>query len=405
MYELLYLLIGIFVIIAIVIIFITLGLYKHYTPEEKDPLLYLKPFTINSPWGWEGKTESAPVDGVEGECNVYTFVSSDPYSPASITFNDLNSCLEDGTCSISESQTCVDDDQIFAIKRKHRCLGKENASITSDYCLQQNGLVVPKGTIEEYYQKCKFKKDTNTSNTGKCPGALSLISFNIDQTKTGVEIFDGAMCLETPKFLKDGNEYKNLSPFFQNVCNMSATYTPPGGDPIPSQLFRVERADFDGFQFNPNQNGIYARIIHRPTNYAVTPTQSFDQNLELKPLGERKGYYWALIPALSDPDITTYKKSPPQIAYIPDPSLFPSNGGNDSLWKFVSNEANRVRSIQPEKEIFGDNISLKEKGIVKLKNFLIFEFGEQDLYQLNSTKYLNYSILPLIMKSSINFDF
>ena len=85
---------------------------------------------LNSPWG-----TASSVPGINGKCNVYTFISDYQYSPAIISFSDINSCnngCSGGNCNCSNpitSQGCVDVDQLFAKQVTRSCVGDSELNI------------------------------------------------------------------------------------------------------------------------------------------------------------------------------------------------------------------------------------------------------------------------------------
>lgn len=412
-------LIIIFIIAIILIILFSTGVFtqKRYenTTQEELNNISNQMEQLNSPWG-----TAVPVPGINGNCNVYTFISDYQYSPAIVSYSDIGSCNNGcigNNCNCSTpitSQGCIDVDQLFAQQVVRSCMGGTELNVqTSGLCRQTNGLLVPPGTIETYFKPCKQSK-TDSSETGAiqttsetnnqyCQGDLSLISFGINTKETGTEIFNNAICLSTPLYIYSDNTISgnisvtNLSPLFQEVCSMNEVY-----NNIPSQLFRIVRADWDGRKFTVNSNGSFVAIIHRPTGYYVAPTFDLRNNpiiggdLQIVNVNELKnsGYIWYMTEPLMSPD--GLNKSPPQFVYFPDPGLLQYINWNILILQI---------SIQPE--LMSDGLPSKSTS-PKMKNFLTFSTtsnNQIDTVKYNSSiiTYLSYSILPLIMKNPNNF--
>jgi hypothetical protein len=423
------LLIGLGIIIIIVVLLAVFKLYKPYTPPTVDTTIFNNQYQINSPW-----SSSTPVFGIDGQCNVYTFISNNKYAPANISFSNINSCSSSGclsgTCGCSNplsNQTCVDDDQVFAIKQTHSCMGDPDLSVrTSGQCIKQNGNLVNKNEVEIYYARCTPKvqssditstsasqtTDSDTNNT-RCPGSLSLLAFNVNQSIIGPDIFKNALCMSTPNYTQSTNSYgkviySNLTPLKQTVCDMTLSY-----NGYPSELFRIERSDWDGRKFNSNQNGRFAKITHRPTGFSVSPTfqsngitpitkgnlQLIDTSLASSTnISSSTGYWWLLVDGLSNGNLV----SESQIIYVADPTKVP----NPITWEFATSSL----SIQPQYD--PSTLTLVNNGNVIMDNYFIVDITKtingvdsKTLAMGLSTSYLDYSILPIIMQNPSNFTF
>lgn len=418
------LIIGFTVIIIIVIILAVLKSYDPYVAPSINTEMFNHQYQINSPW-----SQSTPVFGIDGQCNVYTFASNDKYSPANISFSNINSCSESGCfsgdCGCSKplsNQICIDDDQVFAIKQTHSCMGDPGLSVrTSGQCVKQDGNLANKNEVEIYYAKCIPNQEsvsqsaaganqtTNAdSNNTRCPGSLSLIAFNMDQSTIGPDIFRNALCMSTPEYTQISNNYgkvvySNIAPLKQIQCDMSLSY-----NGYPRELFRIERADFDGRRFNANQNGRFAKITHRPTGYSVGPTFSTngitpveDADLQLIDITTNEikngGFWWLLVNPLTNGNLA----SESQIIYVPDASKVP----NPVTWEFVTSSL----SIQPEYDPI--SLTLISNGNIKMRKYFFVDIttnyngiDSKVLARGLSTSYLDYAILPTIMVNPISFN-
>lgn len=420
--------IGVVVLIILVVTLIVAKKYVVYAPPVADPSKMAAQYHVNSAWGWgaDGRSAPAPVPGIEGKCNVYTFTSSEQYAPAIATFSDINTCVGNtgacasGTCSCSSpsgDQSCIDDDQLFAARYQHRCMGDMGYLLkTSGKCLQQNGQLADKGTVEQYFTVCSLKGGGDGSvaakNTTRCQGSLSLVAFNVSQGSVGRGIFAGAVCMSTPQYTTSKSAsgavvYSGLGPLTQEICDMSASY-----NSYPSQLFRVERATFDGVKFTNTDSGPFVRMIHRPTGYSVSPTLSAagipTGNLELVPT---KGFQWALLPQIKDPD-GSGNGSRPQIIYIPDASKYPGPSLTPKLKAYLTSNTLLVYSIQPTLAYGNYSVlPVSQKLLVKPYIYTNFDIPEyqggdpQGPSKVSVTQILDYSTLPMMMQNPSNFDF
>lgn len=406
-------------------------LFESYKPEKVDPEQLAGEYTATNPWGNNGKPgPGVPVNGTDGLCNLYTFKAPGRFEPAFVKFSSIIGCDQNDNCSKPlPGSNCADDDQIFAQKRVHTCLAKPTGwdIRTSGTCRQQNGKLVPPGTVEEYFVRCNPsnpKPDiSNNNKDNRCKGSLSLIVFNANIEEAGPGAFDKAWCLSDPNYIDNrifGVEDLGQStvvgtfPFTMETCDMRISYKG-----FPRQLFRVERAEYDGFRFIPNQEGVYAKIVHRQTGYILMPTlKSVNQKLSTlnpditKPVNMydpklfgRDIYPWGLVSQLSDPaNPKIIARS--QIAYLPDPTRVPNFGDSKKIWEYLTSKNNNVVSMSP---VLDNN-----KRILKLVPFVTVDStlpttpGSPDPQQLSketAAMYVDSSIVGIIVKNPQNFDF
>lgn len=323
--------IGIVIVVIIFIFLVAQRVYTPYAPPAPDITAMTNLYTPTSPWGWNDTSSAVPVDGPDGICSVYTFTASERFSPAVVGFSSINSCAggcEGAGCVCSnpqQNQVCIDDDQLFARKMKHRC--NPNATgfdlRTTGTCRTQNGALVIPGTEEEFFTQCvpgggppPAAGSDNQSRVPRCPGTLGVIVFNTDTTVIGPQVFAEAKCMQDPNYIitppatAGGTAtVSNTSPLTGNTCDLRISYMG-----YPRQLFRVERATFDGQSFTSSNSGPFMKITHRPTGYVVAPTFSrsqetgltgpaFGQPLQLisPTISASRGYWWYLSPQMSDP--------------------------------------------------------------------------------------------------------
>ena len=368
----------IFILLIIIITLIYNNFYVPYIPPT--PLI---PNIIPlSPW-----SKPTPVDGIYGKCNVYTFISKIPYIPVVIKFNDVSEKIP------ISSSTCVDDDQIFASKNRHTCQSLGDSIIVTGQCLQQDGKLVDKGTIEEYFQTCtppgvKTGETTASTNNHRCNGSISLIAFNINQKTKGVDIFNGAMCMSSSLTIDQ--------PILvlQQPCDTTSSYLS-----YPTQLFRVVRAIYKNKKFVIDQGGIFCQIVQRPSNHILAPTFTTGG---LPILGEplrfinSEAFWWVLVGAMSDPVIGN---SQPQIVFIKNAGTLPLSAEKKKLFEYLIDPKNNIMSIQMVSEIAGEKLIMGKYIFTDAKS------TQTTLAKINTTQYLDYSILPTIMTNPQKYNF
>lgn len=458
----LFLLICLLVFFIIILILFFTGAFKQYKPDSLSASEYTSQYIIPSVWSYDPPfsticyneitgqqrecKSSAPVDDpIDGSCNVYTFVSTEQYQPASFSFNDINSCSETtNSCSGNKncacqqpynSQQCIDADQLFSIKLQQICYGFPDQLDPQvnwiDQCLASSGELVPIGAKQEFFTTCSLSgTSTNSSssweqsidnasllmNNGYCFGVLAILVFNLGQG-SGTQIFDNALCIATPSWEKLNAYYSDLAPIKLQRCNLTLTQ-----NGIPTQLFRFQRAEYVGTVFKQSNSGCFCRIIQRPSEYSIYPTlNASGEPVVGSPLtfiqtNETTSYCWYLMPQLKKHPFPVeygsyiYYSSLQQFIYIKDPkSISQMTTDQNSLWDYIIN--NKVYAIQPETVFDGNKYLLKDGGNLILGEYLLYNEQENADSPNNSkalicnTNYLDYAILPLITSSPQNFTF
>jgi len=355
-------------IVILIVIFVLIILYRTYflpnttdiETEKENELKYQNMYKIPSPWGY---SKNSPSE--EGICSLYTFTSLEPYTPAKINYNDLNNCVENGTCNrTSDNITCYDVDQIIAQQKIHTCRGLDNKD-----CLTQNGIYVSPGETEEYFTKCSSKK--------RCEGELSLIVFNLNTGVTGPKVFNNSMCMAL-----------TAGQFIQQKCDMS---TQDNG--VPTQLFRIERANYVNGKFIENTAGNFVRIVTRPDNLVLQP-DIINNSFTLEKLTQNKGYYWVMVNEMEDPKVPNPQFTiASQFVYIPDPKEYLKNysASETSLWNYLT------KPNDPENRQYSIQIPSLKKGKPVILDKLVVYNSLENNSSINNTNYLNYSILPLLL--------
>uniref|UniRef100_A0A6C0AEF8 Uncharacterized protein n=1 Tax=viral metagenome TaxID=1070528 RepID=A0A6C0AEF8_9ZZZZ len=436
--------------IIIIVILIVFNQFNPYIPPSTSAInteTMEQLYVINSPWGWDNKgNNSIPVEGDSGKCNVYTFKATSQFTPATFSFDSMKTCVANSTCTFtsSDSSTCIDEDQLFASQRQHLCRGNtgatidnqvtdQSATITSGSCLQQDGIIVGVGTVEKYYTKCfpqtsESSTINTTNNNNKCLGSLGLIGFNITQGVIGPSIFNNAVCMSTPEYTYSNGTYSNLSPVKQAPCSIQTSY---GG--YPSELFRIERASFNGLTFTFDQAGSFCKIIHRPTNYLLSPVGLPTEGglLELIPINNIKnsGYVWLFSENVSFNANGIDISANTQLVYIPDPKNVPSTQDLNIYLSYMmqqftvtidiiaSNPPGRPRApatinpgisntivVNPPSQ--SQTKSPNPNGNLKMGKFLTYnKYSSYDsnLINMNTVTYLNYGLLPMLLSNPSNF--
>lgn len=368
--------------IFIFVIFYLSGFLNKYESPSPNIDEMKNSYNIKSPWG-----QTVPVDGTYGTCSTYTFVSNNILIPPTFNMNDIETCEIDNTCFRSETSACIDTDQISAKKVKHMCTGKELVDISSGYCLKQNGDLAVIGEEEEFFTVCEPTK--------LCPGFLSLIAFNMKQ-EIGFGMFSGAVCFKSPEYIrKSEREYNFLTPVKQQFCNLIETY-----QGFPSQIFRIERANYENGKFISNQFGDFYRITHRPSGYFLSPELRGKNTFPLADLKFVKinrisdGYVWSYIDEIVD------LKNPtlfgiPQFIYIDNPERFSLKL---SIYTYLTDSENPVYGIQPETVLKDGKIEIVNLGNIKMGTYFFYS-KNSNLFQLYKTTYLKYSILPFLLQN------
>lgn len=468
------------VLIAIVTLIVIVGLiailrgFDPYKPATQDPSVYTDQYKIDSPWGypkfntdgtiirdangdivWDENRASSPVTGTAGLCLPYTWKAEGQFTPGFPTISSIESCVTGGPeCDAAPNwyaAPCVDDDQLDVQKLQHYCRGDFSQVIrTTGQCLGADGLLHPKGDIEEFWTSCQ--SDLNES-TDRCQGSLSLIAFNSDISQLGPAIFAGASCMSVPSYTVTvsgtsatiTNEVINT-----NTCDMTKIDT----SGLPSELIRVVRGIYDGKNFVFSSSGYMVKLVHRPSGMFIGPTLTnnalaspvIGSGLKLyigaagnglvnpryytveagKP--DPQGFWWYLVPPTSDPayrapsGTTEDTRSavqrflgvgsgipPPDVrlgslqylAFVPDITALPANITTDPkiLWTYISTPA----SAPPVIRASGGALTLEAFMLVNLnsdRNNLAFEQALE-----SSAQYYDYTILPLILTAPVGYYF
>lgn len=391
------------IIIIVIILYTSNALVPYKAPLDIEAIK--TEYALPSPW-------SSSID--ISDCKLFTFISDTQFFPANIKFtsiygcesSDDNSCLKGRCGCMPSTQSCLDDDQVFAVKKSHTCLGLDGygtvvpPSGTGNDCLQANGSWVPKGTIEEYYTLCGGTPSNNYQTTydNRCGGSLAIMAFNLNYAASGVQIFENALCLEGPRYEITYNQitgsavYTDLYPLEQTLCNMGAMYKS-----FPMQLFRIVKAVYNG-GFTENSSGQYSKIVHRPSGM-VLAGDSDPTSTKLILKTTKEGYYWYCMPLLKD---NNNNGGYPQIIYVPNPEDFPKELTPTAVLNYIKQY--NIKSIQPNVvEIQGKNYyQLLNNGIVNLKPYIYINFKtssplELSLAAISATSIIDYAIAPLII--------
>lgn len=461
----------VFVISLIVLGVIALILYSidAFEPVSSAPRPdFSADYSLPNPWGWviNGQPMAyIPVEGVDGQCNVYTFVSTQPYSPASPNYADLSTCVGDvaarlqpgesvtlgsptaGFCpgdsgqscsSPSPGQNCVDYDQLFALKARHQCIGDLNFAVHSGgQCRTQDGKLVDPGYVEEFYVNCSTAPSTGSvaeQSNRRCPGSLGFIVFNTSENQAGPSYLQNAFCLQEPNYVAtvtalppDGaissgeitssgervlRSYSNVETLFTGECDMRCAYLG-----YPRQLFRLDRADWNGTGYAQSSSGAYMRITHRPTGLCVAPTLNGNQPLSGQPLrlvsptSTSQGYWWYLIPQLYDPNYIPPDEGEedppryfarPQIAYVPDPAAIPNPNDRQAFWAFLTS-SNPPLVMAPSAR--ASHVPMIVQPYLIVDANLPLSAPSQQASILSSAQYMDTQLLPLILLDPEAFSF
>lgn len=442
------LLIFLLILFIIIVIFIVLGVFKNYEPPESSIESMQYEYYIPSVWSYtdpwdttikEGDQKSTnPVYGIDGLKNVYTFISNIPYTPPTFKFTDIitcsniNSCAN-GSCICSTpttSQTCIDSDQLFAQKLEHICYGFPeyiNNENQIDECLQNNGLLVPIGTIEQFYSPCSDEsKSSNTTQQQSigsvesipdvnCFGSISILIFNLG-SGVGSTVFQNSQCFDSSSWSVSNGEYYNIANIKSSECNTTKTH-----NGYPSQLFRVQRASYSG-SFKQSQSGSFCRIVQRPSEYFLYPFIESGNTIPIKgssiiltnTISVNETYCWFMVPAIPVNyylinNEYIYTSSKQQIIYVKNPNDIPQTNNYNDLVQYII--TNKSLSIQPQTYQSGQQFYMYDNGDLILDNYLFYNNNESS-NSLNNSKcflgyinYLDYNILPTLLKNPDDYTF
>lgn len=433
----------IILIISICLIFIGLILAIYFkvfvayvpipTPVETLNLEYYIP----SPWSYTDPFDESipssdqktaiPVEGINGQCNIYTFASQGKYTPANIKYINLegcqngNACLS-GECTCSSAypslDTCIDPDQVIAKQMVHACFAYPasfNLQNTTNQCKRMTGEMANVGDVEQFFTNCESKGNTqsqtitdisgsNGTTSNYCYGSLSLLSFNY--YGSGVDAYNGSTCITSPYWQYSNGVYSNLDNLSLSACDISKKW-----NTVPSQLFRVVRAAYTT-TFKEDMTGNFCKIVHRPTGYVLTPKLETNgsvslaiENSTLYLSASNAPYYWYILPDLP---ASTYSKGyggKSQFIYVPDPKLIPQNTNANQIWDYLN--SNNVMSIQPETYLSNGKYKVQDGGLLLLKKYLYYNYNQPSTETNNSKcmvsklQYISYSLLPLILSNGI----
>jgi hypothetical protein len=256
----------------------------------------------------------------------------------------------------------------------------------------------------------------DTSN--RCAGSLSLFAFGTSNNAAGPTYLaaGAAWCLHEPNYTVPSTI---TGPPFTAICNISDAYSG-----YPSQLFRLYRADWDGHTYKPNQSGMFARILHRPTGLYLGPSLE-SENGVLNPRAPisganlrltsgtliAQGYWWILVPQINDPTYTPpiegtskpYYLGRPQIAYVPDPAVLPASTDAVSFWYFLTTSSPPILVVSPAGYYYSAPFIAIPYLIVD--RHLPPDDPEQLASVLAAVQYLDYNLIPIITFQPTAFDF
>ena len=446
-------------IFFLLILLFYLGSFKEFIPPPINPDSQSMLYNLPNPWSWDPPASEVcydeitgkkiecrsyiPVDGIDGGCNVYTFVSKSQYQPANFTFNDINSCSQkcsdSKTCScmIPYSKVCVDPDQLFAQKIKQICYSTADyitINNNNDTCMTVFGSTAEIGDMQEYFTTCnqiysgksneqKIDNNSINMNNGYCFGSLAILVFNLG-SGVGVEIFDNALCIESTNWSVVNNTvYIDLYPIKLEKCNLTKSY-----NSIPSQLFRFARAEFKENSFKQSNSGSFVSITQRPSEYCLYPSLDpitknpvLNSVLGFIPKNSNIEYCWFLLPRLPPREIKTVTgaynlySAREQIIYVNSPKLIPQTTNTTELWNYIIDTlaTTSIYSIQPECILNSTNTQyiLKNSGNLIISNMLFYNENEPYTSLTNSksiicsTQYLDYTLLPLITSNPASYTF
>ena len=428
-----------FIVIILLLLFVgayvSAGKIEPYTPPPPDYSQMSEEFVVYAPWGWDDITQpdarsAVPVDSPDGVCSSFTFISNERFQPATVNMSSLQTCSSSGcvsancSCFPSASQ-CVDVDQVMGIKMMHKCMDLPEGSVlkTNGQCVTQNGALVDIGYIEEFYQTCgesseatettySSQSTTTVSATNYCSGTIGLVTFGVEGSG-GEEIFNNAVCLSTPHYTttvqNNAYVYSGLTPLYQGVCDMRTSY-----NSIPSQLFRVQRANYDGYSLKESSTGQFARIIHRPTQYVVYPTFNetgllVDGNyltlVDPATITHTNGYVWLLVNQIKNEDLV----APAQIVYCSDYTTAPNINDTAGMWDYCQDKF----SIQPQ---LATSNSYVTNGTPVMKTYFVTNStsqsedsqeaqDEQNKKSRTTTQYFEYSIISVMIQDPSAYTF
>ena len=379
-------LLAVVVIVVVLLVLVLRRSYKPYAAPPPDETAAAQAYTVPSPW-----LPATPSEGLDGKCNLYTFPARERYSPAVMTYSTIqtcaaNACLPGTTCTCTPDDVslsgCLDDDQLYAQQLNRNCGQNpiDSQLRNRGYCRRWDGTFATPGQIETYYQAC--------GGLSRCLGSIGLVAFNATIPTPGPAALDSALCLAAATA---------VAPIAGQRCDMRQA----------TQLYRIQRADFDGNAFTPSTQGRFARLIYRPTNTAISPALQGNslllpvpgQPLQLTPItAGSDGYWWYLAPALKSPTgVTPARVSRSQLVFINKPLELPPPDDTKALWTYLT-AAGRLIAI-PASTTPGSAVITREYVTVDPT------VADQSLSVLAQPLLINYSLANLITTRVSNFDF
>ena len=409
------------IIVLILVLFLTksfkpktyeIPIAKSFTDQYEVPAMWLWPdvdldgnFILDPDGNYTFKdlTPSVPVDGPEGECQIYSIKPIDPYIPGFPSINKLDSCISGAVCNKPQTwfnTSCIDDDQIYVKKVKHMCTNVKNDIIkVADKCLGRNGILYEKGEIEEYYVECEGIELCTESSFG-------FISFG--ETGSGNNTFQDVKCLAIT------NYDEKIKPGDVNfdTCDM----TNLDEYDFSSVLLKVERAAYVNGNYISNTGGNFIRLIHRPTGKYIIPNLTDNdiyqpilrEGLKLVNPKDKSitknpsGYWWVVIPQIEDPKINSggidveVLGVKQYIYYIPNPINFPTNINNTTLWEYIIKYQQYIISNVDNKPFISGVILYNTKNT---------NTDNARAAKKSSVSFFDYPILPLIINNPSQYSF
>jgi hypothetical protein len=386
-----------FSVLIILIISYYIGMWESYKVPQDDIEDMKMSYNIPSPW-------SSSSNATNSDCQVITFVDKNPNIIPQPNIRSLNASIMSFDTKIKLPQTCVDDDQITAVKKAHVCnYGELQGIPISQYTgcrLINGGTTKVNGYYEEYYAICSFGgsssniQNTTSDNSNRCSGTIGLLTYNYTSS------LKSATCIVEPDYkINRGNvdippiaflkTTKNSTESNAN-CSINANY-----EGFPTQLFRLVRYSYDNEKRNfvLNNSGSWVSIVHRPTNTCIAPytlsgtpltanvvSLVRDSSAVLIDCSSFNNVWFYMTPSLNQPsdqirniekpsDYSNSTKYPqfdknnrdwdgkvwkdealsalPQLIWVPDARVFSLLSTQDELWNYLVDTDNNIISLVP----------------------------------------------------------
>ena len=152
------------------IVSVNLDLFKREIRTRPDDILPEDYFDVIDPWGPISFVNEANSKGFDlSVCNWFTYERTVTTSTTKPNILRAITDFEDGFSHLSESQACIDDDQVVFRRAKHSCIGKGIAD-----CIGKTGDIFNRDATELYNSPC--------TNFKPCPGTMGALSFNFNDT-------------------------------------------------------------------------------------------------------------------------------------------------------------------------------------------------------------------------------